>query len=212
MDYIRQILQCDIAISKRDYQCICGCDHCRFGCGKPTKQDSKNQNHRGKQREECPDEALADCLERLSFLSGVIFPLCMDGDIDHHHRTQEKAWKDSCQQQRTYRGIRGDRIEDQRDRRGNDRPDDGRSSCYSNREILVIACILHRLDFDRPQACSIGTCRTAHPCKHDACQDVDLSQSTWKVTDQLVCESENSGGDTTLVHNIGCEYKERHGQ
>ena len=138
--------------------------------------------------------------------------LVEDGHDEHGQHQQDRAYQrrhDARDQELNDRDAGDGAVDDQRDRRREDRPERRRSTCDRSGEGRIEAALLHGVDLDAAKPANIGERGPRHAGENEAAEDVYLRQSTGNAADQRVGEAEDAVGDAGQVHQIADEDEQR---
>ena len=124
------------------------------------------------------------------------------------HRAYQRR-HDARDQELNDRDAGDGAVDDQRDRRREDRPERRRSTCDRSGEGRIEAALLHGVDLDAAKPANIGERGPRHAGENEAAEDVYLRQSTGNAADQRVGEAEDAVGDAGQVHQIADEDEQR---
>ena len=130
-------------------------------------------------------------------------------DHQHQRARHQQSRNDARKEQRADRRLRGDAVNDHRQRGGNDRADRCGSRRDRARSFRVVALLLHRLDLDGPEARGVGDGRPAHASEDHRADDVRLAQSASHPADDRLREIEDAIADPGRVHQVAHEDEQR---
>ena len=171
----------------------------------PPEQNQRH--HQRRQRSKGERGQLAHrhgCLDREVATPG-------DHGIHHHqHGAHHQPRHHATQEQVADGGVRNERIQNQRDRRRDDRTD-GRG-CSSDRSGIgrrVPAVLGHHLDDQPAQAHRIRDGRPRHAGKDDGRDHVDVTEPAAKAPDQGIAEAEQAVAQRAHVHDLGGQDEQR---
>ena len=104
------------------------------------------------------------------------------------------------------RGVRHQRVDDHRNRRRNDRPDDGRRRTdRAGVRYRVSSVAGHHGDDDAADADRVGDRRSRHAGEDDVRDDADVAEPTTEPSDEYETEVQQAVGKAPGVHQIGGE-------
>jgi hypothetical protein len=132
--------------------------------------------------------------------------------VDRRHRSRDQdARHDTGDQQTDEIDFRiGERVDDDADRRRNDRPENRRRGRERGGVGRLVAVVAHHADHDRAGSCRIGERRAGDPREERDRQDVRVAEAPAEATDELRREPQQHVRQLAAGHQLGGEDEERH--
>ena len=134
------------------------------------------------------------------------------GDVEHHADRHHGAGHDAAQEQRADGDVGHHAVDHERQGRRDDRAQGGRGRRDADRELGLVAMVLHGLDLDGAEAGGVGDCRARHAREDHRAHDVDVPEAAAHPARQRHGEVVDAVGDAGRVHQVAGEDEERHGQ
>ncbi len=103
-----------------------------------------------------------------------------------------------------------ERIDDHRDRRRNDRPENRDRSRQRCGVFRLIAVFAHHPDHDGAGAGRVGKCRAADPREKGDRENVGVPEAAAKAPDELRREAQQDLRQRAACHQLGGQDEERH--
>ena len=128
------------------------------------------------------------------------------GNVDHSE-THENTGNHTCDEHLGYGKSGHGSCHDHRHGRRNDRSDTGGSGGNGAGEICIVAVLLHGRDQNAADTYGVRKSRTGDTGKQHGGRHVGDSQTAGDVAHDLVTETDQSLGDTALVHEGTCEHE-----
>ena len=91
-------------------------------------------------------------------------------------------------------------------------PEGGRGGRDADRELGLVAMVLHGLDLDGAEAGGVGDRRARHAREDHRADDVDVPEPAAHPAGERHGEVVDAVGDAGRVHEVAGEDEERHGQ
>ncbi len=145
--------------------------------------------------------------------TGKVVAARLVGHDRHLRRGHQQAGDDAAEEEVADRGIGDERIDDHRDRRRDDRPDDGGHGGQRRRIARrVLAVLGHHHLHHLAGAGGIGDGRAGHAGEDDALHDVDVRKAAAEPADDGVAEAQQALGHRADVHQLRGQDEQRHGE
>ena len=135
------------------------------------------------------------------------------GVHDHERDAEQQSGHHAAEEEVADRGVRHQRVDDHRNRRRNDRADDGRrrgDRAGVGDRILPVAG--HHADDDAADADGVGDRRSRHAGEDDVRHHVDVPEPAAEAADEHEAELQQPVGEAAGVHQVGGEDEQRHRQ
>jgi hypothetical protein len=177
------------------------------GCGHAA-EDAAHDDGGGDQRG-CTGERVAPDLAQARLLLRGKLTMC--GKIaveDHQAEGHQQPGPDTREKHPRHGHIGQEGIDDQRDRRWNERRHDGRDHRDGRGKRRTVALLAHRADLDRAKTGDVGCRRARAACEQHRSQHVHLRQPGAEVPHQRVGEVEDAFGDPDGVHQVTRQHEE----
>ena len=133
-------------------------------------------------------------------------------DGEHHQQRHHDAGQDAGHEQRADRDVGHHAVDDEGQRRREDRPERRGGGGDADRGLDRVAVVLHRLDLDRADAGGIGDRRARHAGEDHRADDVHVGEAALHPADEREREVVDAVGDAGDVHQVAGEDEERHGE
>ena len=131
-------------------------------------------------------------------------------DVSHHEDGHHGAGNDAAEEQRADRDVPHHAVDDERQRRRDDRPERRGRGGDADREFGRVAVILHRLDLDRAETGRIRDRGARHAGEDHRADDVDVREPAAHPARERDREIVDAVGDAGRVHQIAGQDEERH--
>ena len=183
-----------------------------LGGREPAAHDSSDDDRRGEQGQQRPNEGSGDMPRGGDGIVGIVTPPGHHADEYHQRRRGEHPGNHPAQKHPPDRGVRQNTVDHHRDRGGNQRADHRRR--YGNRagESVVVTRVPHGADFHIAESTRVGQGGPRHPRKDDRGDNVHVAQTAPETPHQGAGEVKHPLGDPPGVHQVAGEDEEGHRQ
>ena len=182
-----------------------------FGRRKHAGENAADDDDRREERQRGVGKRAEESAELEARVARIVPPPRVPGDHHHQHRRHQEARHDAGRKELPDRGIGDHAVDDERQRRGNDRADGGRGGGDADGEVGVVAGVAHRLDFDVAEPTGVGDRSARHAGEDDARADIHMAEPAVHPPDRRARETEDACRDAGGVHQVSGENEERHG-